>query len=79
MGYRDKVPQEEGLKRTIQWILENRPEPGGEVERGLGDSFDYDMEDRLIRDFEEGLIRIGEKVPGYQFRHAYEHPKEEGK
>jgi nucleoside-diphosphate-sugar epimerase len=79
MGYRDKVPPEEGLKRTIQWILENRPEPGGEVERGLGDPFDYGMEDRLIRDFEEGLIRIKEKGPGYRFRHAYEHPKKEGK
>jgi len=78
MGYRDKVPPDEGLKRTMQWILENRPDPGGEVERGLGDSFDYVMEDRLIRDFEEGLIRIRERVPGgCRFRHAYEHPKKE--
>jgi hypothetical protein len=62
----------------VQWILENRPEPGGEVERGLGDSFDYVMEDRLVRDFEEGLIRIRERVSGgHRFRHAYEHPKKE--
>jgi nucleoside-diphosphate-sugar epimerase len=78
MGYRDKVSPEVGLKRTIQWILENRPEPDGEVERGLGDSFNYATEDRLIQDFEEGLIRIRERVSGgYRFRHAYEHPKKE--
>jgi hypothetical protein len=78
MGYQDKVSPEEGLKRTIQWILENRPEPGGEVERSLGDSFDYAAEDRLIQDFEEGLIKIRERVSGsYRFRHAYEHSKKE--
>ena len=78
MGYRDKVPANEGLKQTIQWILENRPEPGGEIEQGLGDPFDYETEDRLIQDFIAGLIKIRERVSGdYRFRHAYEHPKEE--
>jgi nucleoside-diphosphate-sugar epimerase len=78
LGYRDIVPPQEGLKRTIQWILENRPKPGGEIERGLGDSFDYEAEDRLIRYYEENMSRIRESVSGsYRFRHAYEHPKKE--
>ena len=78
IGYRDQVPANEGLKRTIQWILENRPEPGGKVEQGLGDPFDYVTEDRLIRDFEERMKGIREMAPvGYRFSHAYEHPKNE--
>jgi len=78
MGYRDIVPPLEGLNRTLQWILENRPQPGGEMDRGLGDSFDYSMEDRLIRDYEEGLKRMRGSVSGaYRFRHAYEHPEKE--
>jgi len=64
------------VPKVFPWILENRPEPGGEVERDLGDSFDYATEDGLIRDFEEGLIKIRERNSGsYRFRHAYEHPK----
>jgi hypothetical protein len=48
------------------------------MDRGLGDSFDYSMEDRLIRDYEEGLKRMRGSVSGaYRFRHAYEHPEKE--
>jgi nucleoside-diphosphate-sugar epimerase len=76
MGYQDLIPPEEGLKRTIQWILGNRPDPGGEMEQGLGDPFDYSTEDQLIRDYEESMKRMEGKVSaGYRFRHAYDHPK----
>jgi nucleoside-diphosphate-sugar epimerase len=76
MGYTDQVPAEIGLRRTVEWYMENRPEPGGEIERALGDPFDYEAEDRLIRDLEERLAGLRDIFPrGYEFHHAYEHPK----
>ncbi len=47
LGYRDQVPAREGLSRTVAWYLAHRPEPGGEVEVALQDTFDYEAEDRL--------------------------------
>jgi nucleoside-diphosphate-sugar epimerase len=76
LGYRDQVPANEGLKRTVEWYLENRPEPGGETELAIGDAFDYASEDRLIDDFAERFSGIREDFPvGFQFHHAYDHPK----
>jgi len=78
MKYQDIVPASEGLKRTVEWYLENRPKPGGELEQHLGDLFDYAEEDKIIQDFKEVEMRVREMVPvGYQFHHAYEHPKKE--
>jgi nucleoside-diphosphate-sugar epimerase len=76
LGYQDQIPAGEGLKRTVQWYLENRPVPGGETEQALGDPFDYASEDRLIDDFAKRLSGIREDFPiGFRFHHAYEHPK----
>ncbi len=78
LGYRDQVPADVGLRRTVEWYLEHRPEPGGEIEQALGDPFDYEGEDRLILDFEKRLAGVRDSFPTvYRFRHAYEHPKEE--
>ena len=55
LGYKDVVPTKEGIKRTVQWFLENRPEPGGEVEQQLRDPFKYDVEDKMIAEWEKGL------------------------
>lgn len=58
LGYRDRVAPEEGLRRTVQWLLENRPEPGGLTEQILGDTFDYAAEDQIIgiqREYETRL------------------------
>lgn len=79
LGYRDLVPPEEGLRRTIQYYLENRPEPAGEIERQLGDPFDYAAEDLLIAEFrksEEHLLSL--PFAGYERRHPYAHPKKPG-
>jgi len=80
MKYQDIVPAAEGLRRTVRWYLENRPEPGGELEQNLGDPFDYATEDKIIRDYREFETRIGKMASyGYQFHHAYGHTdKEEG-
>ncbi len=80
LGYRDKVHCFEGLRRTVQWYLDNRPEPGGAVERKLQDPFDYHIEDRLIQEFEAAsahLKAVGDI--GFQWSHMYDHPKSAAK
>lgn len=48
LGYRDRVAPAEGLRRTVTWLLEHRPQPGGLTEQILGDTFDYAAEDRIL-------------------------------
>ncbi len=76
LGYKDIVSEPEAIRRTVEWYLANRPEPGGEVERQLGDPFDYETEDRLIQEYTKatGQLRdIGEVK--FKWRHAYDHPE----
>jgi hypothetical protein len=61
LGYRDAVAPAEGLRRTVAWLLENRPEPGGLTEKILGDTFDYAAEDRIVeiqREYEAKLSAV---------------------
>ena len=76
LGYRDIISIDEGLEKTVQWYLENRPEQGGTLEQKLNDSFDYEKEDQFIREYREMEKRIRE-IPwtGFRFDHAYSHPK----
>lgn len=46
LGYRDVVEPEEGLRRTVRWLVANPPSP--EAEARLQDPFDYAAEDELI-------------------------------
>lgn len=79
LGYKDMIAPEAGLKQTIDWYLERRPEPGGEIERALGDTFDYTSEDALIDGFAEHLRGVRDLFPqDFRFRHAYEHPRKDG-
>ncbi|MCX6000884.1 MAG: NAD-dependent epimerase/dehydratase family protein, partial [Chloroflexi bacterium] len=48
LGYRDVVPVEKGIELTVKWFAENPLPTGGEVEKLLGDPFNYEAEDRLI-------------------------------
>ena len=80
LGYRDVVPAVDALARTVRWYLEHRPEPGGEIERRLGDPFDYEAEDALISRFAEvtaELASFGERRTGVA-HHPYPHPTEAG-
>jgi len=68
------------LKKTTQWLLDNRPEPGGEVEKRLQDPFDYAGEDRLAAVFRDSMQRMA-AVPfniDTSRPHPYAHPKEPG-
>jgi nucleoside-diphosphate-sugar epimerase len=58
LGYRDLVPTQEALRRTVDWLLAHRPEPGGFTEQLLGDPFDYAAEDRLVAAAREGLEQM---------------------
>ena len=48
LGYRDVVPVTEALERSVRWLVDNPPEPGGDIERRIEDPFDYAAEDRLV-------------------------------
>ena len=80
LGYKDVVSPEEGLRKTVQWLLDNRPTPGDEVEKRLQDPFDYAGEDRLIAVYKESLQRMA-AVPfsiDTSRPHPYAHPKAPG-
>ena len=75
LGYTDEVPTWEAIIRTVDWYLEHRPQQGDEVERQLGDPFDYAVEDAIIRDFGDATARIRDRASvGYSYRHPYDHP-----
>jgi nucleoside-diphosphate-sugar epimerase len=79
LGYRDKVFVEEALRRTINWYLENRPEPGGETEIRLQDPFNYQAEDQIIELYRKSIndiaTQVSFKLPNVV--HPYAHPKEQ--
>ena len=66
-----------GLKKTVKYYLKNRPDPGGVLEKYLGDPFDYSSEDRFIHRFKEIEAGIREiDWTKYEFVHAYGHSME---
>ena len=80
LGFRDAVPADAALRTTVDWLLANRPEPGGAVEQRIGAVFDYDKEDQLIETWQRALsgvrdsfARIG--FPDAPLQHVYDHPK----
>jgi len=80
LGYRDVVPVEEALSRTVSWYVNHPPEPRGEIEERLGDPFDYEAEDELIARFSAAMAELAPLAErGKGFRpHPYAHPKEAG-
>ena len=78
LGYKDQVRPGEGMRRTVAWYLENRPDQNGEIERALDDPFDYAAEDMLMDKYLSLIEKIREDLPkGYHFHHAYDHPKKD--
>lgn len=80
LGYRDVYPVEEAIAKTVEWYLQNRPEPGGEIEKRLQDPFNYEAEDRLLRAYKESMQRVA-AIP-FEVQtdrpHPYAHPKKPG-
>lgn len=79
LGYADKVPVEEGMRRTVQWCLDH-PLSREEESRQLQDPFDYEAEDRIIALFDDAVSRIEKAVPfeKAEVSHPYPHPLEPG-
>jgi nucleoside-diphosphate-sugar epimerase len=80
LGYHDLVHPAEALARTARWYAEHPPEPGGEIERRLGDPFDYAAEDELMDRFaalSAELTSYGTRRSGIA-HHPYPHPTEAG-
>lgn len=80
LGYRDLLPVQEALPKTVRWYLQNQPQPGGEIEKRLGDPFDYEMEDRLVEIQREAMNRMKQVGSSTQKPrpHPYAHPKIQG-
>jgi nucleoside-diphosphate-sugar epimerase len=79
LGYRDLVSPAQGLGAAVDWLLANRPEPGGEIERQLGDPFAYAAEDALIAACAQGYAAAARvEFPAMDLGHMYRHPKKPG-
>ena len=76
LGYRDLVAPAKALADAVDWLVAHRPEPGGEIERQLGDPFDYAAEDALLKAYESGYqVASAVEFPAMQLGHMYRHPK----
>ena len=65
---------------TADWLVANRPEPGGLLEQAIADRFDYDGEDRLVEAYRAAVGPLQALAPqrpeGGYAPHAYAHPKQ---
>ncbi len=82
LGYRELVPVDKGMELSVKWLLENPLVRDGEIEKSLGDPFDYAVEDKLIQIFntaKEQLTQQFWEAPEAEiaWRHPYAHPKEQ--
>jgi len=79
LGYRDLVTPAAALAASVDWLVANRPAPGGEVERQSGDPFAYAAEDALIAACKTGeAAALAVQFPDMQLGHMYRHPKKPG-
>lgn len=81
LGYTDRYPVEEALRKTVAWYLEHPPERGGEIDKRLQDPFNYEDEDRLIAAYRDSMERLA-KIPfavATDRPHPYAHPREPGR
>ena len=77
LGYSDQITDFEALTRTVQWMLENPLTK--EQEAQLGDPFDYEREQWLIREWSshsKAFRRLDNYLPAPA--HMYRHPKQIG-
>jgi nucleoside-diphosphate-sugar epimerase len=79
LGYRDVVAPAQALADSVDWLAANRPEPGGELERQLGDPFAYPAEDAMLEAYRAGYdAALAVPFPEMQLGHMYRHPKKPG-
>lgn len=73
----EPVPSVLGMRRTVDWYLEDPEGRGRAVEGQLRDPFAYDVEDRLLEIADRAEAEIGAlDIPDPDMAHPYSHPKE---
>lgn len=76
LGYQDPYSPDEAMRHTVDWLLANQPERGGDTERRIGDPFDYPAEDTLIDRWTQVRASLAElRSPLVDPGHFYRHPK----
>lgn len=79
LGYVDAVAPDIAYGRYIDWLMANPLEPGGELERQVGDPFDYGAEDELVTRWRAARDSLGTITPPLPEQgHQYRHPKKAG-
>ncbi len=79
LGFDDPVDAAEAQARTVDWLVANPPPRGGELERQIGDPFDYAAEDALITRWLDWRGELGDLAsPLPPQGHQYRHPKRPG-
>lgn len=76
LGYRDVVPVEEALQRTVSYYMQHPIAPESVAEQNLGDPFDYAYEDAFIgawhslsHNFKETIAKL--PAPKVIWKHPY--------
>jgi hypothetical protein len=81
LGYQDAVAAPDALRVTVEWLAAHPAPPGGALEEHIGDTFDYEAEDRLVGAYREALDRLVPLAPvrpeGFT-PHSYAHPQTPG-
>lgn len=79
LGYEDPIPADEAYGCYVDWLVANPLERGGELERQVGDPFDYAAEDELVERWNGARAVMGEVEPPLPPQgHQYRHPKKQG-
>lgn len=76
LGYRDRVPAAEAVRRTVRWCLENPTETEEDI---AAIQSHYELEDRLVaiaRESSSAMAALSH--PEEAYHHAYAHPRERG-
>jgi nucleoside-diphosphate-sugar epimerase len=73
LGYRETIPAEEAMARTITWLVEHRTRHAAEWEEQIDDTFDYRGEDELIERWrrakaEVASVQLETRVPAHRYR-----------
>jgi nucleoside-diphosphate-sugar epimerase len=70
------TPLATGMRRTVEWYLEDPQARGSAVESQLGDAFAYDAEDRLFAALDRMAAEVAAiDMPDPDMAHTYSHPK----
>ena len=72
----EATPLAIGMRRTVEWYLEDPAGRGGSVEPQLRDPFRYDVEDQVFAAIDEMQQRVAAiETPDMDMSHTYTHPK----